>query len=76
MKPASELEARIAVAGLDAELIQEWGLSPEEADAIVVALRRFLLGDVNGARQELQSHFDEGMVERVLDTFRVSAEAA
>jgi hypothetical protein len=75
VKPVNEVEARRVTAGVDADLIDKEYLSPEEADAMSLALRRYLLGDVEGARKELEQAFD-GAADQILAEFGKLDEAA
>jgi hypothetical protein len=74
-KRDEELAARRAVAGVDLEIIRAGG-SAEEADAVSIALRRFLLGDEDGARRALAEAFPNGMAKKIMAKFNASARAA
>ena len=69
VKPVNELEARRAVAGLDVEIIERLHVPPAYADAITLSLRKYLVGDVTGARAILKSTFSNGTPDRVLAEF-------
>ena len=72
VRPLDELEARRAVAGLDADIMEE-GLSSEEAEAMTLALRHFLMGHESTARAILSSVFVNGTVDEVLAQFALIA---
>lgn len=69
VKPVNELEARRAVAGLDVEIIERLHVPPDYADAITLALRKYLVGDEPGARAILEDTFKNGTPDRVLAEF-------
>jgi hypothetical protein len=73
--PGEEIVARRAVAGLDVKGIKKFGLTPVEADAMSVALRRYMVGDDNGALAVLTPVFN-GSAKQILAEFRRVAEAA
>ncbi len=72
MKPLDEITARRAAAGTDADILAAGG-TPEQADAVRVALRLWFLSDVKGARTELAKAFQNGMVDRILTEFEKGA---
>jgi hypothetical protein len=76
LKPLDEIVARRAVAGLDADMIEQAGVSPAEADAVSAALRQFLVGDVAGARLELERVFRNGTIDEILAEFSKMPDAA
>lgn len=63
-----EISARRAVAGADADLL-EAGLNSDQADAMTVALRQYLLGSINEARATLLGAFDQISTQRILDSW-------
>jgi hypothetical protein len=70
LKPLDEVVARRTVAGLDADMIEQTGVSPHEADAVSTALRQYLIGDMDGARLELAKVFsDSETVDEILAEF-------
>jgi hypothetical protein len=69
VKPVNEVEARRVVAGLDADMIEEAGVTPAEADAVSVALRHYLVGDLDGAREVLNRTYTHGTVDAILAEF-------
>ena len=75
VKPVDDITARRAVAGTDVEFIEAGG-PPEAADAVAIALRRFLEGDEDTARAVLGSKFKNGTVDEILDGFRRELDAA
>lgn len=59
-----------AVAGVGAQIRKDGG-SEIEADAVEVALQRFLLGDESGARKALRHAFDgEAQIDAILFEFQ------
>jgi hypothetical protein len=77
LKPLDEVVARRTVAGLDADMIEQTGVSPHEADAVSSALRQYLIGDMPGARAELARAFpDADTVDEILAEFGKIQDAA
>ncbi len=70
--PINEISARRAVAGADADIMAAGG-TPEQAEAVRVALKLWFLKDFQGARVELSKAFQNGMVERVMKAFAAGA---
>jgi len=68
LKPVNEVEARRAVAGLDADIMEE-GLPSEEAEAITKALRLYLMGNEADARAVLSGTFVNGTVDDIMAQF-------
>lgn len=66
--PVAEIAARRAVEGVGEQIVRDGG-SPDEADAFTIALRRYLLDDVSGAREALSSRFSPDDVEAILSEF-------
>lgn len=64
-----------AVAGADEEILKAGG-SPEQASAVKTALRLFMFGDKDGAREVLSAVFRNGMVDRILSEFAAAAAEA
>ena len=69
VKPVNELEARRVVAGLDVDMIEEADVTPAEADAVSSALRHYLVGDLEGAREVLGQTYGHGTVDAILAEF-------
>jgi hypothetical protein len=68
VKPVNEVEARRAVAGLDADIMEQ-GLPSKEAEAITTALRLYLMGDEDAARAVLNNAFVNGTVDEIIAQF-------
>lgn len=69
-RDSDEEAARRAVEGVD-EQVRKAGGSPEQADAMRIALRYFLLGDEENSRRALVDigGFKNGTVDRILEQF-------
>lgn len=69
-----EIAARRAVAGVAREILDAGG-TPEQADAMAIALQHFLLGDLAAARSALVEigGFKNGTVQLILDEFAKGA---
>lgn len=71
----AEIAARRAVVGVDEDILRAGG-SPDEADAVALALRKYLLGDETGAISVLLKTFPTEVAEEIFAKLASGAKAA